>query len=230
MGSQLDLQRRWYAENIPLQDQVVADVGANVGALSRFFWDQGRGTNRVVSIEPLRENVVAIQAQIDQTGASGWTIETCVASGEDGEATIRVGHDAQEGWNSVVSAGAVTDTRRVPARRLSSLVPSATVVKIDIEGHEYVVLDEALPRMKTVHAWAIEFHYVPERPLEDALSMLTGYGYKIFAAGRRPGDASGAWMSAPIPDSLTWSSIPVAKVRSDGSVFKMVHVLARRDT
>jgi hypothetical protein len=49
-------QERWYAEHLPLRDQVIADVGANVGRFSQFFWDASGGSSRIVSIEPPSTN------------------------------------------------------------------------------------------------------------------------------------------------------------------------------
>lgn len=226
MTDALGHQKTWYRESIPLRDQVVVDVGANIGELSQLFWDAGEGTNRVISVEPLDENVARIRERIAAAGSDKWTVVQGVISDTEGEASLRVGNDPEEGWNSVVVPG--QGMRTVESHRLSTLVPDATVVKLDIEGHEYVVLDEAVTNLKQVHTWAIEFHLVPSRPLQDALGKLAAAGFKLFAAGRNPKDPAGGWMSAPIPPQLTWDPIPVAKTRPDGTIFKMVHVLARR--
>ena len=60
----MDDQERWYRDNIDFRGEVVADVGANVGRLSQFFWEAGDAATRVVSIEPLADNVAAIEARI----------------------------------------------------------------------------------------------------------------------------------------------------------------------
>jgi FkbM family methyltransferase len=217
-------QLQWYRESLPLEGQVIADVGANVGVLSAFFWEASRGTSRVISVEPVAGNVEQIRGRIARSGAERWVVEACAVSGEDGELALRVEEQPEGGWNSVAAAGGAL---RVPARRLSGLIPEATVVKLDIEGHEYPVLDEALPRMKQVVAWAIEFHGVEGRPLEQALGKLAAAGYELAAAGRRAGDPGGAWVSAAIPPTLSWAQIPPGRGR-DGAPFRMLHVLARR--
>lgn len=241
---QMDDQERWYAENIELRDQVVADVGANVGRLSQFFWEASGHTSRVVSIEPVPENVARIRERIAAAGTDRWTVVPCAASSVPGTVEMNVFRMPEGPMNSVVRAAAGTSgvggsadapapdgtsvTADVPAKPLAELVPDATVVKVDIEGHEYPVLEQALPELSRVHTWTVELHMVAGQPLERVLQRFADHGYRVYAAGRRPDDPKGPWISAPVPTSLSWSRIPVAQVRADGSVFKMLHILAKR--
>lgn len=223
-------QQRWYAETIPLRDQVIADVGANRGELSQFFWDQGGGTSAVVSVEPLAENVALIEERVRRARAARWRVEPVAATARDGELVLHAARTPETGWNSVVRRDGREDatTRRVPGRRLSQLVPDATVVKLDVEGHEYEILDEALTALGGVHSWALELHSVPGRPLQDVLGRLVGAGFAVVAAGRKAGSPDGDWLSVPVDAALTWEQIPVARRLADGSPFRMLHVIARR--
>jgi len=221
----LGAQERWYAEHIPLQAQVVADVGANVGRFSQFFWDASGGTSRVVSIEPLAENVAALRERIRACGAGRWTVEPCAVSARAGSVGLAVARTAGGGWNSVVVARG--GARRVRCQPLSKLVPEATVVKLDIEGHEYGVLDEALPRLARAHTWALELHEVPGRPLQRVLGSLQAEGYALVAASRDSRDPD-AWAGAEITATLGWDDVPPAKIDPDGRVFRMLHVIAKR--
>lgn len=225
-----DGQQRWYGELIPLRAQSIVDVGANVGELSQFFWEQGEGSNELLSIEPLAENVAAIEARIQELGAKAWRIAAVAASDHDGELVLTAARDAATGWNSAVRRDGREDasTRRVPCRRLSALVPHATVVKLDVEGHEYTILDEALAALGRVHTWALELHSVPDRPLQHVLGQFVAQGFSLVAAGRRAGDPDGSWMSIPIGPDLSWEQIPAARRLADGSAFRMLHVVARR--
>jgi FkbM family methyltransferase len=225
----MDEQARWYAAELPIEGGVIADVGANVGELSEVFWREG-GT--VLSVEPLRANVRAIEQRITELDAGGrWRVEPCAVSDREGEIDIVpfVSKHLGGKWNCAVADAHTHGTCvRVPCRRLSTLVPDATVVKMDIEGHEYTVLDEALPRLARVQAWALELHMVPERPLEGVLGHFHALGFASFAAGRPPTDPHGPWRASPISHTMTWSAVPIARVRADGSTFKMLHVIARR--
>lgn len=227
-----DAQQRWYCELIPLRAQSIVDVGANVGELSQFFWEQGAGTSEVLSIEPLTENVALIEARIRQLGAEAWRVAAVAASDRDGELVLATARDAAAGWNSVVRRDAREDatTRRVPCRRLSALVPHATVMKLDVEGHEYAILDESLAALERVHTWALELHSTPDRPLQHTLGQLVAQGFSLVAAGRRAGDPDGPWVSVPLTPDLSWEKIPAARRLADGTAFRMLHVVARRDS
>lgn len=228
-SARLDAQLRWYAATIPLAGAVVADVGANVGHLSQFFLDAVGDAGRVVSIEPLAENVAAIRERIAACKAAGrWTVEACAASGRKGSAALALFRTPEGHWNSRVVDG--KGARKVPTRPLSALVPEATVVKLDIEGHEYGVLEEALPVLGRVHSWAIELHAVPGVPLQHALGLLMAHGYRVYAGARRADDATGEWIGEEISATLDWAAVPPTRLRADGSAFKMLHVIARRAT
>jgi len=229
----MDAQCRWYLETLPLRGAVVCDVGANVGKLSSFFFEAVGPAGRVVSVEPLADNVAVLRSLIAAADAGGrWEVLPVAASSRDGEVVLATGGSEDTPHNSVV----VADPSRFPApgrvkapcRALSSLAAGADVVKLDIEGHEYEALDEALPKLAGVRAWAVELHLVPGRPLSRAVAAFTARGYTVLGAGRRRGDASGAWASAEVPRGMEWDAVPVAQVRPDGSVFKMLHVVAVR--
>jgi len=117
---------------------------------------------------------------------------------------------------------------KIACRPLSTLVPDATVVEVDIEGHEYAVIEEALPRLKHAHSWAVELHMVPGRPLQRVLSASMAEGFRVLTPVRRPNESDGPWGSEEISPTLDWTAIPVTKVRGDCSVFKMLHVIATR--
>ncbi|HHJ16950.1 MAG TPA: FkbM family methyltransferase [Gammaproteobacteria bacterium] len=225
-------QQHWYASEINLNNQVIADLGANVGRLSQFFWDIGADTNTVVSIEPLPQNIKRIRKRITRSKAGNWRVEAVVVSDRAGECVIRSFHSTRQGWNSMVigadadeaASGKVKDIV-VECRTLSELVPDATVVKVDIEGHEYAVFDEALDKLPRVHTWAMELHMVDGRPLGQVIGQFMQNGYTLIAATQGTG---GHWGSVNIDAQLQWDSIPAMHRLADGREFKMLHVIARR--
>ncbi len=220
----MDEQERWYADNIALRGQVIADVGANVGRLSQFFWDAAQGTSRVVSIEPLPENVAVIRERIRAAGADRWSIEHCAVSARKGSIGLAVSRTADGGWNSAVTAG--KSARTVACRPLSALVPEATVVKLDIEGHEYAVIEEAVSRLARAHTWAVELHMMPGHPLQLVLGAFMAEGFRVFTPSR---SAQGAWTSVEVSATLDWADIPATRTRRDGTAFKMLHIIATRE-
>lgn len=229
----MDAQERWYLENITIKDQIVADVGANVGRLSQFFFDHGSPKTRVISIEPVPANIAAIEKRIRKArAAKRWTLKKCAVSDRDGHLEMRL-LEASWGDNAVVANNSdpeKTTTIHVACRRLSSLVPDATVVKLDIEGHEYAVLEGAIDELEKAHTWALELHGVDGHPLETTLQRFRDRGFSLVGAGRRRGEPEGPWVNFELPPSFGWDDIPGTPSIRDGvpGMFKMIHVLARR--
>lgn len=219
-------QQAWYAEHLPLRHQLIVDVGANVGELSGFFWRAGEGTSRVISVEPLSENVAAIRDKIRVSDAPGWTVEECAVSGKEGSVELAVSRTEQGLWNSVVVPR--EGARSVRSRRLATLAPEATVVKLDIEGHEYAVLDDSLSRLRRAVAWAVELHQARDRPLQPVLASFLVHGFRLFGAVRAISVPGNRWQSAELAASLDWADVPASRKRRDGSAFKVLHILALR--
>lgn len=220
-------QLRWYAECLPLVGATVVDVGASIGEVSAFFVAAVGETGRVISVEPLASNVRRLRERIAESGASNWEALACAISDRDGDVALVT---AMQGdvWSSVV---APHGTVRVPARRLAGVAQAATVVKLDIEGHEYVVLDDALSGLPDVHAWALELHMIPGRPLQGVLGLLRTHGLDPRIAGRTRDDPHGPWRAIAVPSSLDWSAIPAMPRAGGGEVvagLKTIHVIAKR--
>jgi len=223
----MDPQQHWYRKNISLKGQVIADVGANVGRLSQFFWEHAGRKSQLVSIEPHPANIKAIQKRIRKAGSSKWSLKKCAVSSRDGHLELRT-LKSDIGDNAMVVQG--DGNIKVPCQRLQRLVPDATVVKLDIEGHEYEVLPDAVPALDKVHCWAVELHRVEGYPLEDTLRLFVDHGFSLVGAGQKAGQPEGPWLDVPVTPALSWAQIPAAKRSQDGlpSVFKMLHVIARR--
>lgn len=222
----MEQQKRWYLNNIPLKNETIADVGANVGAMSQFFWDNGKPRCRLVSIEPEPDNIKAIEKRIRRAKTKRWSLKRCAVSNFSGHVDMK-SFDGGFGRNSMVSSGG---DRRVACQPLAELVPGATVVKLDIEGHEYAVLPGALTAMPQVKVWAMELHMLPDHPLETTLTMFAEHGYELLGAGRQRDSPTGEWIGVRLPPTMSWQSVPGTESVVDGmpGVFKMLHVIARR--
>ncbi len=222
----MDQQEAWYAKHLPLKAQVIVDVGANVGRLSQFFWEQAKRTSTIVSVEPMPENAKAIEARIRAARAGNkWTLKRCAISSRDGHIKMRA---VQQPWglNSVVDPSE-TGTLTIACRRLDSLVPDATVVKVDVEGHEHELLPSAVPAMKSVRAWAVELHMIEGAPLERTLSLFADAGFRLLSPGAKKDDPEGPWVDVDVTPEWTWDRLPAARTTS-GGIFKMLHLIALR--
>jgi FkbM family methyltransferase len=228
----IDGQQVWYAKEIPLSNQTVLDLGANRGDLSQFFWSAGKGTNIVVSVEPLPQNFKLIEKKIKKAKTKNWLLERCAVSDHLGEMSMARQHSKKYGWNSMNASLMQTtesaDLISVVAKPLDAIAANPTVIKMDIEGGEYVILDKYVAELTTVKAWAVELHMLPERPLGQVLSLFASQGFRLVAAGRDANSNTGAWVSVPITTQLEWDQIPAVNRSTDGQEFKMLHIIARR--
>jgi FkbM family methyltransferase len=227
----IDGQQAWYKAEIPLKNQTIIDLGANRGVLSDFFWSIGQGSNHVISVEPLPQNYKAIQKKINKNKASQkWTLECCAVSDHSGEIEFIRSHTKKYGWNSVqaslVDHSITLETIKVPCKPLTEINAKANVIKMDIEGGEYAIIDKYIADMPSVHTWAVELHMLKDRPLEKVLSQFTEEGFSLIAAGRQAN--SNKWSSIPINENLQWDQIPATSQSPDGKIFKMLHIIAKR--
>jgi FkbM family methyltransferase len=232
----MDRQEAWYLAHLPLRNQRIADVGANVGRLSQFFWDHGERSSSIVSIEPMPENAKAIERRIRAArAASKWSVKRCAISSRDGHLVMRrLSAPTRGGGLNAMVTGAAGDASgdevTTACRTLEGLVPDATVIKVDVEGHEYTFLPQAVRALDKATAWALELHLVAGHPLEETLLLFAKSGYRLIGAAARRDDPDGAWIDVALTPEWTWDRIPGLATTRDGlpSTFKMVHVLAVR--
>lgn len=228
----LERQLAWYREVLPLVDERIIDAGANEGLVSEFFATVNDQRNRLWSVEPLAENVAAIRARVSTHNAEArWAVVECAVSSQHGRATMKLGASEGTARNStLLAAGAARsgDLREVETRTLAEICADATVVKLDIEGHEYEVIEHALsdkPFAHSVKAWAIELHERGSRPVAPFFSMLRRAGYRVFGAGKSRKDPTGPWLTAEVPREFAWSMVAPAK-GADGRDVRVIHVVA----
>jgi FkbM family methyltransferase len=70
---------------------------------------------------------------------------------------------------------------KVPSGRVADYIPKDSVVdlvKVDVEGAEWLVLKGAEPRMPQIKRWMIELHDLGRQ--KELESYLQGYGYRTF--------------------------------------------------
>ena len=174
-----------YEEVLPEID-VIIDVGANVGFAATYF--QMRFPHaRIVTVEPLAENVRLIRANADAIGAS-WGIE----EGAIGAAAGRAECYASEYWNTASVVADIGEYRHSGPYRLEALlapckrtVPVLTVpqllekheidgvsiMKMDIEGAEVAVLMDGGSWLHRVGILIVELHtkYFDSEPVRRYL-------------------------------------------------------------
>ncbi len=157
----------------------VADLGANVGLFGVFVRERF-DVGQIVGFEPDPDNFAVLERCVASNADSGaWqVIEACAAAGE-GSRQFAAGHGATshqvEPWQR--------DTgRTVRAVDAFPLIVEADLVKIDIEGGEWELLDDARLSGLGAAALALEYHGhlcpAPE-PESHARERLRAAGFEV---------------------------------------------------
>ena len=124
-------------------DDVVYDIGANVGTYTCFLSDRLQ-PNQVVAFEPHPSNLVSLRSNLDLNNTDAVVIERAL-SDTNGTAELMVAsQDMGEGKHSLAmdSDGENIKVELATGDKLieNGEIPAPTVLKIDVEGAEYQVL------------------------------------------------------------------------------------------
>jgi len=171
----------------------VLDLGANIGlfgvAVLAHFPDA-----EFVSFEPETSNALVLRAVVAANGREDrWQVVEACAAARDGTVAFEVGGF---GISRVVESGA--EAIEMPAKDVFPYLREADLVKIDIEGAEWEILED--PRLSETTASAIHVEYharlgAGQNPAGHARGLLERAGYCVFPF-RRHGEREGilwAW-------------------------------------
>ncbi len=153
----------------------VIDAGANVGAFTCLSAHLARGLGRsvrITAIEPEPENFAALAAQ---PFAKYARLIHGALGPADGRGTL------QPGINSVthsVAFNEATQEGALQVHSLGTLCDAPTLLKMDIEGGEFAILQRGLPPQ--VRAMFLEWHPGPDRP-DDPRSVLAQGRWELLS-------------------------------------------------
>ena len=124
-------------------DDVVYDIGANVGMYTCFF-SECLQPNQVVAFEPHPSNLASLRSNLELNNTDAIVIERAL-SNTNGTAELKVASQERgEGKHSLaIDSDEETITVELAAGDQlieSGEIPAPTVLKIDVEGAEYQVL------------------------------------------------------------------------------------------
>ena len=173
------------------------DVGANVGYLSAVAASLVGKRGAVHSFEPVPEYFHAVQNMAQLNPDYHITVNQQALGAERGRATINVTNLDNMGWNTLVpgfmSAETVRESVEVPVGRLDDYlaenkIENLALIKIDVEGFEYPVL-QGLSRYfeQASHRATILCEVAPSAcpllgvSLTELRELIHGYGYQTVA-------------------------------------------------
>jgi FkbM family methyltransferase len=156
----------------------VLDLGANIGFFEVFT--RGRlPVGRVVCFEPDPANAEMLERVRDANGAD-WEILRIGAANSSGTARFNTG---QKNFSRIGSGG---DTE-IATLDVFPYIAQADLVKMNIEGSEWEVLDDAR-LADTSASWIVEYHRIanPEPDIHElATRLFERAGYTVRITARR---------------------------------------------
>jgi FkbM family methyltransferase len=159
----------------------ILDCGANIG-VSCLFFKRLFPSARLTAFEPdpvifsyLTHNLKEAgihDAQLIQKAL--WSSETLLQFHSEGADAGRIASDIQPGSN--LNAGQVRTTRLY-----DYLNEQIDFLKLDIEGAETEVLEDAAPRLGNVSRLFVEYHSFSDKPqtLSRLLGILSDAGFRV---------------------------------------------------
>ena len=172
-------------------DPVIVDCGANIGVATVYFateYDHAR----VYAFEPNPEAFTYLERNVGQLGRSNIDLFQVALGVADGQADLFMS-DSVGSMRASLRADRTKWTRRVPVLvcRLSKLfhrLSRIDLVKMDIEGAEFVVLselNEAGVLGKPLY-YIIEYHNIADSgpsTIGRLISLLEDVGYRVTLTG-----------------------------------------------
>jgi FkbM family methyltransferase len=173
----------------------IVDLGANIGLFGAFALGRWPGA-QITAVEPDPWNLEIHRLTVAANPAAQWRLEGAAAANEAGKVPFATG-----GFN----ASAVIDRRdgtsehapTVPAIDVLPLMADADLIKMDIEGSEWALLDD--PRFAALRPAVLVIehhaHLCPgDDPRAAAFESLAAAGYEMLEAPLPPGACPGQGM------------------------------------
>jgi FkbM family methyltransferase len=174
-----------YLELDPGPADVLLDLGANIGAVTRLFLE--RGARHVVAVEPEPRNFELLLLNTAAYDGRVTTLNLAVAE-ERGVRSLWLHPGPNRGAHSIAMRKSAASCL-VPCHTLAELVEphEPTLLKIDIEGAEYELLDSLATLPCCVRGIAIELHFdEPDWRLRLAPRLVAGLERQGFVPTQPP--------------------------------------------
>lgn len=189
-------ESRQYLQLMPCSEDVLLDIGANIGSVSAAFLDAG--IRAAIAIEPEPDNFRVLLNNLAPYQERAIALRAAVAA-ESGVGNLWLNQGPNKGTHSTVPRrGRPTITVRVVALAILLRQYRPSLLKVDIEGAEYALSEVLADLPGHVRGLAIELHLARTKWRTQLAPLIVQSLQKqsfIAAkqpvlAGRRPGSLS----------------------------------------
>ncbi|MEY3739132.1 MAG: hypothetical protein RL544_1910 [Bacteroidota bacterium] len=162
-----------------IPNPVIIDCGANIGISSLYFKTIYPGAT-LIAFEPDKSLADIYQKNMLQNSIQDFTLHKAAVWTENG--TISFNNMGSEASSIDVSG---KSSHSVPTIKLASIVaehPTIDLLKIDIEGAEYPVIQDIASELHMVKHMFIEYHGLASETykLETILRIVSEAGFKCY--------------------------------------------------
>ena len=163
---------------------VFVDIGANVGYYSFLLYNN---FETILAVEPHPNNLKILETLKSSHNYS--KVRVCpFAIGDKDNERVKLHIRVQCGGHSLLTYNSLLpyngqnrkyiETRLVTLHTLLKHYPKVDLIKVDVEGAEWLVLKGAEPLLDKIHSWIIELHnWEKRRELEEWFSSRN-YTYR----------------------------------------------------
>lgn len=200
-----------FLEQVLKPGGIVVDVGANIGMISIRAAKLVGPTGRVIAIEPNPTIAPFCRENIRLNGLGNVTLIQTALGANDGVVSFHC--DQSDDCSRVVEKGGV----EVPVARLDKIMETEHVreidlLKVDVEGYEFLVLEGAvksLARTRLIYIEVDASNYAHfGRRTEEMLELLNSQGFDTFVS-----DENGKW--SEVEGAITGSVNVIGKKRAE---------------
>ncbi len=140
-----------YYYNFVRPDDIVLDVGANIGLFSIL----SKNAKKIICIEPLKECVPVLKQNLKYNNLNGKAVVLNMAVGKKGKLWLE--RDAHINLSKVVQKR-TKNTQEIKSELLEYFIKKykTNLVRMDVEGYEYEIFKQGIP--KKINKIAMEFH------------------------------------------------------------------------
>jgi len=164
---------------------IVVDIGANIGAFS-LYAAKVCGASRVVSFEPFPDSYRMLRRNVEENQLGNVTCVSQAVAGHRGLGCLRL--DSMECGSHSLVKGSFERTVEVECCTLDDVfqrfsLPKIDYLKMDCEGAEYEILENATSRLQQVNRISMETHSILGRKAENLEKLLCRYGFDVRLLG-----------------------------------------------
>jgi FkbM family methyltransferase len=183
---------------------IFIDVGANIGLVSLLAARTVGPNGRVISYEPLPQNIADINRIRQNYGCSERHWEIVPVALSDRAGTCQFDFSGEAGWCRIDDRGALEISTRILDDELSRLnIEHIDLVKVDVEGHEASVIKGMRASLESgkISAVLLELHVpdVTESEIDEIVGVFSQCGMHPFQLVSQPLKARVLWREIDLP-------------------------------